>query len=148
MERLIATITLIIAFIVMASIFIPDRTVAGPSRSMHAPHDDGEHAPAATSHDPAPAHEIVHHDAFDSFSTDPHHGLTSLGSIEDECYRVNIWVTDLGARYSVHEAVTGELLGTLLTAEQVAAQFPEFDLPTIDFSAPSTLMMAEPHEDW
>ena len=116
MERLIAGITLGLAFLVMASIFVPERT--------HAGGETGHETPAG--------------------STDPHQGLRSLGTLEDDCYRVTIYATTHGPRFSVSDRYEGRELGALLTADQVGRYFPDLLLPGMDFSAPMHLMLVDP----
>jgi hypothetical protein len=117
-----ATIGLGAAYLVMASIFEPDRTEAQPGGRAVDRSRPG--APAdVTTEDDAP-------------STDAHHGLRSLGSLETGTYRVSIYSTGVGPRYSVYRRADDALLATLRTAEQIAAEFPDLPLSTIDFDAP------------
>jgi hypothetical protein len=122
MERLIAAVTLLICFLVMASIFAPGPTQAGER--------DG--------------HDQQHLQPEQGVSTDPHAGLLSLGMLEDSCYAVHIYATSHGPRYSIYDSTDGEELGVLLSAEQVERYFPELPLSRLDFSATTTLMLAEP----
>ena len=122
MERLIAGITLCIAFLVMASIIVPDPTAA---------HDEGFESTT----DGQPPLDVP--------TTDPHEGLVSLGSLESRGYFVEFYATSVGPRYTVCDGEGAEL-GILLSAEQVAEHFPELPLPQVDFSATSTIMLAEP----
>lgn len=120
-EKLVAGLALAFAFIVMAS-------VISPTSSEAVDHDDGSHAPA-------------HH----PLSTDPHEGLTSLGSLEGDKHYIFIYSTELGPRYSVYDATDGTELSVLITAERVAEWYPELPLPTIDFdTADRQIMLAEP----
>ncbi|MHC5005250.1 MAG: hypothetical protein ACYTJ0_19280 [Planctomycetota bacterium] len=125
-ERLIAGITLGIAFLVMASIIVPDPTEA----------HDGDHAATI-------GPDASHGEGPDLPSTDPHEGLRSLGSLDCNGYRLDVYATQVGPRYTVCDP-SGDELGVLLTAEQVQAYYPELPLPELDFSASSTIMMAEP----
>ncbi len=99
-QRLLVILALGAAFIVMASIFVPGRTRAGAEPdTARGPHR--------------------------SSSTDPHEGLLALGTLENGQYRVHIYATESGPRYSIYDAGTGEELGVLMTAEKVARLFPE-----------------------
>ena len=119
MERVLTAVVLVIAFLVMASVFAPDRTRAG----HHG--DKTDATPSAT-------------------SSDPHSHLMSLGTLESGRYRVDIYATADGPRYTVHDAADGSELGVLLTAEQVAEWFTDLQLPSTDFSASPTLMFTDP----
>lgn len=133
-KRIGITLGLGVAFIVMASIFSPDRTRAAndglsprePRTSLRA-RDDGDNAA----------------------STNAHEGLNSLGEIESGRYVIAIYSTDLGPRYTILARDSGEELGTLLSAAQVEQLLPEIDLKAMDFSTPSEdgpqqLMLTEP----
>ena len=129
MERVIAGVTLFISFLVMASIFVPESSHAG---------DEGSHG-AVNGH----ARDGDRH------STDPHAGLLSLGSVEEDCYAVHIYATSRGPRYSVYDMTNGEELGVLLSAEKVSEYFPDLPLPELDFSANTQLMLVDPTvDDW
>lgn len=131
LKRIAITVGLGIAFIMMASIFTPDRSRA----SDDLPRNRTPRARAAERADAAP-------------SADAHEGLNSLGVFETGRYAIAIYSTDLGPRYTIIARDSGEELGTLLTSEQVQQLLPEIDLNAIDFSATSdtqqTLMLAEP----
>lgn len=123
-QRILATAVLGVAFIGMASIFVPFNSQA---------QDGGTFGPRDSAHQASP-----------SFSTDPHEGLGSLGTLEQHCYHVHIYATDVGPRYSVYDSVTGEELAVLLNAERVAELFPDVPLPTMEFGAPMQLMHTDP----
>ena len=110
------------AFLVMASVFSPQRSKAGDLESVR--------------------------DGVDATSTNPHEGLRSLGSLESRAHIVNMYSTPDGARYSIYDRETGRELGVLMTPQRLHEWFPELQLPTVDFSAPTDgrvpLMMAEP----
>ena len=110
MERIVAGLALSIAFIVMASIFVPHATKA------------------------------------DDQSVDPHHGLTSLGSVENVRYIVDIYATQVGPRYTVTEKRSGERVAVLMDADRVQANFPDLPLPEMDMG-PTQLMLADPAVD-
>lgn len=109
-HRVLAILALGTAFLVMASVFSPQRMLAQPRRAT---------SPSQST----------------AASTDPHDGLRSLGSVESLSHVVRIYAAAQGPRYSVFTHA-GEELGVLMTAEQVARYFPELQLPEVDFSAP------------
>lgn len=141
-RRVIACLVLGSAFVVMASVFSPDRSKAGDvSVSADDPTNDSADAKSA-----GPRGRT----SIDSDSTNPHEGLRSLGTLESGGYTVHIYSTAVGPRYSVYESGTSRELGSLLTAEQVNQLLPELQLPALDFSAPSNsdspgaLMLSDP----
>ena len=122
-EKLVAGLSLGFAFIVMASIITPTDTAA--ENVEHGQHEDAGHS-----------------------STDPHVGLTSLGSIENGNYLMMIYGTDLGPRYSIYNRETSELLATLISAEKVQERFPDLPLQTMDFTTPDLLLFTDPHANF
>jgi len=133
LKRILITLSLGLAFIVMASIFSPDRSRASgdglaPRRSHHNQRNESANAE----------------------STNAHKGLNSLGVIESGRYDIAVYATDAGPRYTIVARDRGEDIGTLLTAEQVQLLLPEIDLKTLDFSASEgkaeQLMLADPNE--
>lgn len=126
-KRIAVTLGLGVAFIVMASIFSPDRSRAA----------DGVLSPRES------------RKADDRGSTNAHEGLRSLGEIESGRYTIAIYSTDAGPRYTIITRDSGKEIGTLLTASQVEQLLPEVDLKAMDFSSPPAdgpqqLMLAEP----
>jgi hypothetical protein len=109
-RRLCAAAGLVGAYIVMASVFSPDRSRAGSYQQIS---------------DPTAAIP----------STNPHEWLHSLGSLETLRYSVRMYSTDRGPRYSIYQATTGEELGVLLSADDVLRFFPDLDLRAIKFDA-------------
>ena len=138
-RRIIACIVLGFAFVVMASVFSPDRTKAGD-----VPRPSGDSGSRKTR---AVAPRSID---IDSDSTDPHEGLRSLGTLESRGYTIQIYATAVGPRYSIYEISTGRELGALLTVQQVNQLIPDLELPAADFSAPTdpdgsgVLMMTDP----
>lgn len=122
-EKLVAGLSLGFAFIVMASIFSPAHTVA--ENTGHEQHGDPGH-----------------------FSTDPHEGMTSLGSIENGNYRMMIYGTDFGPRYSIYNIETDELLATLISSEKVQERFPDLPLQTMEFTTPDILLFTNPQANF
>jgi len=122
MSRLIAGVTLGIAFLIMASIITPHDTTASDKPGN------------------------IHTDNLPS--TDPHYGLPSMGSIESLQYIVEMYRTDVGPRYSVRNREDGEIIATLRTAKQIEQEFPDIPLAKMDFSHSATLMMVDPNNNW
>jgi len=109
-HRVLAGLGLGSAFLIMASVFSPDRMMAQSTPSALRP-------------------------SAGRGSTDPHAGLQSLGSVESATHAVKIFATEDGPRYSVY-SIDGVELGVLMSAEQVHRFFPELQLPETDFSVP------------
>jgi len=116
-ERFLAGITLCLAFVLMASIFVPDFSQA-EQRAFPPADPESANAPAAD--------------------------FPSLGTIENGRYRVQILVGDRGPLYSVFDAATGRELAVHLSADEVAQRFPDLPIPDMDFDALPTLSTAEP----
>ena len=123
-ERLLVGLVLAIAFLFMASVFVP-----GSSRAQFV----GEEGEAASG----------------AYSAVAHEGLLSLGELESPQYRVKVFATTSGPRYNVFDS-HGVELGTLLTSEEVAHWFGEdLPLPKLRADTPQQLMHAEPlQSDW
>lgn len=137
MERVIAVAALGIAVIVMGSIIVPAESPAG-SLEQAGPHGSDE--PAGEEHD-------KHTEAERSGAI--HDDLPLLGTFESKRYRIQMYSTDIGVRYTVLDAETGESLGKLLSLEQAKRWFPDAALWDTDFSAPTesdndTIMYSEP----
>ena len=113
-HRLVASVILLIAFLVMASVFAPSRSQA---------HDR-----------PGPVG-----DATSSHSTSAAKSLPSLGRLESDRFTIKLFATHRGPRYSILDDKGAELAG-LLTAEQVAERFPDLPLPDVYADAPVQLM--------
>ncbi len=123
-ERLLVIVTLTLAFLFMASIFVPDESRAGNTQITD---DPGSSRPSANAHD----------------------GLSSLGEIKGVRHTVNIFATPDGPRYTIFDT-DGVEIGTLLSMRQVIRHFGD-DLPLEEFQAdaPVQLMHAEPiQSDW
>jgi hypothetical protein len=131
MQRLLAGLALIGAFLVMASVFVPLDTGAEPLVPLtpFEPHIPSPQSELDGSAPPWP-------------SVDPHEGLRSLGSLEQGSYIVFIYATEGGPRYTVYERSNNQEIATLLSAERVQELFPELPLPSIDFSGPRQIMLA------
>ncbi|MCZ6834135.1 MAG: hypothetical protein O7G85_00020 [Planctomycetota bacterium] len=121
-EKLVAGLALSFALIVMASIISPSSSVA-------------EHKSSTSDH-----HE-------NAYSTDPHEGLASLGSLEGKRYVIEAYATEHGPRYSIYNISNHEVLSVLITSERVSNWYPEVNLSEIRFDSPTALMMVDPQSD-
>ena len=124
-ERLLVAVVFALAFLFMASVFVPTRSQA------------------QRRNDPSNA-------STGQYSTNAHEGLKLLGELESRQYRVKVFATAAGPRYSVVDRVNGEELGTLMTAEQIARHFgEELNLPEMQAGALHGLMYVDPpSHDW
>ena len=145
-KRIAITVALGLAFIVMASIFKPDRSTAGNGqRAINRSQPSA--VPVRQPGDRAASAEGI---GLATLSADAHAGLQSLGVVESGRYLIAIFSTDVGPRYTIVDAQSQHELGTLLSPEQVRLLLPEIDLKGMDFSAPTgmqPLMLAEPRDD-
>lgn len=127
LRRVLVGLSCVLAFLVMASVITPEQTRAGGVQNQHPwpgiPPRSVEHAALSARQ-----------------STDAHSGLQSLGSIEDRGMCVTIYATEVGPRYTIHDAKTGEELGTLLSLEQAQRAFPDLDLGGMEFNAMPLLL--------
>lgn len=125
-QRLATFAALAVAFLIMASVFVPDRTRAEGNGSL-----SGEALGP---------------------STDPHDGLISLGTLETGRYMITIYASARSPLYSIRDRDGGEL-GALLTPEQVEARFPDLPIRKLEFSAeteasrPLLIMRADPADE-
>ncbi len=123
-ERLLVIVSLSLAFLFMASVFVPNESRAGNAQIAD---DPGIALPSADAHD----------------------GLYSLGEIKGLRQTVKIFATPEGPRYTIYDT-DGVEIGTLLSIRQVIQHFND-DLPLGEFQAdaPVKLMHAEPiQSDW
>lgn len=119
-QRMVVAIMMCIAFVVMASVFVPLQSGAN---------DRWNAAEPALSHDD---------------SVDPHEGLASIGSFEHHKYLIRVYATDGGPRFSIYSTEDGSEVAALMSAANVTRHFPEIPIEGTDFSAPFQLMRAEP----
>ncbi|MEM7228311.1 MAG: hypothetical protein AAF432_05775 [Planctomycetota bacterium] len=158
MQRVLAAMVLLVAFLVMASVISPDSGQAAGHADDH--HADGHHADhAAHDHgsdahhhdDASHAHE-EHADEHESHASEHAHGANDhhgskaieLGSIEGRDHIARILSTDDGPRYTIIDAHSHEILAELITAEEVSTLFPEIPLDVTFEPGTETLMLAEP----
>ncbi len=123
-QRLIVALVMVIAFLFMASVFVP-----GSSRAQF----EGDEGEADSRTNSAAALQ----------------GLLSLGELESPQYRVKVFATTSGPRYNVFDS-DGVEVGTLLTSAEMARWFGEdLPLPKLRADTPQQLMHAEPLQgDW
>lgn len=124
MERLLVIVSLTLAFLFMASIFVPNESRAGNDQIAD---DPGTSLPSVYAHD----------------------GLSSLGELKGPRHTVKIFATSEGPRYSILDT-DGVEIGTLLSMRQLIWHFGD-DLPLGKFRAEAAvqLMHAEPiQSDW
>ncbi len=123
-ERLLVIVSLTLAFLFMASIFVPDDSRAGNARTAA---DPGTSLPSADAHD----------------------GLASLGELKGVRHTVKIFATPEGPRYSIFDT-DGVEIGTLLSKGQVIRHFgDDLPLPELRADTPVQLIHAEPiRSDW
>ncbi len=123
-QRLLVIVSLTLAFLFMASVFVPNESRAGNAQIAD---DPGISLP----------------------SVDAHDGLSSLGELKGVRHTVKIFATPDGPRYSIFDT-DGVEIGTLLSIRQVIRHFGD-DLPLGEFQAdaPVQLMHVEPiQSDW
>ena len=123
-ERLLVIVSLTLAFLFMASIFVPNQSRAGNGPIAA---DPGTSLP----------------------SVDAHAGLSSLGEIKGVRHTVKIFATSAGPRYTIFDT-DGVEIGTLLSMRQVIRHFgDDLPLPDLQADAPVQLMHVEPiQSDW
>jgi len=122
-ERLLVIVSLTLAFLFMASVFVPNESRAGNAQTVD---DPGASLP----------------------SVDAHAGLSSLGEIKGVRHTVNIFATSDGPRYTIF-GPDGMEIGTLLSMRQVIQHFDDLPLGEFQADAPVQLMHTEPiQSDW
>ena len=117
-RHLAVTAALIGGFLVMASVFAPDRLQAGP---------EGAAVPTWV--------ELPS----EYYSSEFRQDMFLLGQIESGEYTVKFYATAEGPRYSVYDASGAELAG-LLTPEQIADRFPGLPLTDAYAEVPLRIM--------
>ena len=109
-QHLVATVALLAAFLVMASIFAPDQLTAGPV--------------------PVPSQR---------YSSEFRENMSLLGEIESNEYRVEFYATANGPLYTVYDK-NGVELAELLTPRQIADRFPSLPLTDAQAEVPLKMM--------
>jgi hypothetical protein len=109
----LAGITLGVAFLFMASIFVPGRLQAGG--------DDLPDVPST------------------AYSAEAIEDMTPLGQIEGNEYTVKFYATPTGPLCSVYDG-DGKEVAALLTLSQAHERFPDLALPTATADVPLAIM--------
>ena len=125
-RHLAVTAALVGGFLVMASVFAPDRLQAG-----------GEGASV-----PAPIELPSEY-----YSSEFRRDMSLLGQIESGEYTVKFYGTADGPLYSVYDA-SGTELAELLTPRQIADRFPSLPLTDAHAVVPLRIMGTDVGPDW
>ncbi len=125
-RHLAVTAALIGAFLVMASVFAPDRLQAGGGGT------------AETGPIELPS---------EYYSSEFRQNMTLLGEIQDGEYTVKFYATADGPLYSVYDK-TGAELAELLTPRQIADQFPTLPLTDAHAVVPLRIMGTDVGPNW
>lgn len=125
-RHLAVTAALIGGFLVMASVFAPDRLQAG---------GEGAVGPAGI--------ELPS----EYYSSEFRHNLTLLGEIESGQYTVKFYATAEGPLYSVYDS-SGVELAELLTPRQIADRFPTLPLTDAHAEVPLRIMGTDVGPNW
>lgn len=112
LKKLAVAATLVVAFLFMASIFVPGRLQADEEPSSPPP--------------PALSSEVLDN-------------LLPLGHIEGLHYTIDVYATPTGPLYTVHDS-SGFTVGELLTPGQIAQRFPDITLPDAVADVPLEMM--------
>lgn len=120
--KILLAVTLLAAFGVMTSIFMPRGTVATqdqPGRTIVVPPP----LPA----NPTATNRSDENAAGTDSERDPHDGFTLLGTLESGTYHVEMYAAEEGVLYSVYDP-SGQLLGLLMSADEAEAWFSDLHL--------------------
>ena len=124
-RRFVASVLFVGAFLVMASIFAPDRLQAqlevGP--------------------------EPVRVERPSRYSTDFPGAMTLLGEIESGEHTVKFYATEDGPLYTVYDK-SGSMLAELLTPDQVADRFPTLPLTDAHAEVPLKIIGTDVGPNW
>ena len=123
-QHLVATVALLAAFLVMASIFAPDQLTAGP-----------ELGPVPV---PIPSQQ---------YSSEFRANMSLLGEIESNDYRIKFYATANGPLYTVYDK-NGVELAELLTPRQIADRFPSLPLTDAQAEVPLKMMGTDVGGRW
>lgn len=126
LQRILAAMAMCAAFLVMASVFVPLHSDAGDGMFFQLEGDDSRQHP----------------------SVDPHEGLESIGELEHRHYRVRVFATDGGPRFTLYDAENDSEIAALMSAERIAELFPELPLDSMDFSSPTQIMLLDTQSAW
>ena len=114
-ERIVAGLSLCLGFLFMASVFAPDFSHAREEMLPPVPRPVDRAAPPPT----------------------------SLGTIEDDAFFVEIIATVEGPRYSVIRREDQVEIATMLTAEELTATFPELSVEGMELDSSATRFDAD-----
>lgn len=112
--------TLVVAFVVMASIFVPGRTQAVEENSA------------------VPS---------EAYSAESRENMALIGELEGEHYTVKFYATPYGPLYSVY-GQDGAELADLLTAADLADRFPDLPLTDAHADVPYKTMGTDVGPNW
>ena len=121
-QHLVATTTLLVAFLVMASIFAPAQLTAVPTGGPYQ----------------GPSQQ---------YSSEFRENMSLLGEIESNEYRVKFYATAKGPLYTVYDK-NGVELAELLTPRQIADQFPSLPLTDAQAEVPLKMMGTDVGGRW
>ncbi len=121
-QHLVATAALLVAFLVMASIFAPVQVTAVPALGPIA----------------GPSQQ---------YSSEFHGNMALLGEIESNDYRIKFYATAKGPLYTVYDK-NGVELAELLTPRQIADQFPSLPLTDAQADVPLKMMGTDVGGRW
>lgn len=125
-RHLAVTAALLGGFLVMASVFAPDRLQAGGEGAV-------ETAPIELSSE--------------YYSSEFHRNMSLLGEIESGQYTVKFYATADGPLYSVYDT-SGTELAELLTPQQIADRFPALPLTDAHAEVPLRIMGTDVGSNW
>ena len=121
-QHLLATVALLVAFLVMASIFAPTRLTAVPAVGPYQ----------------GPSQQ---------YSSEFRENMSLLGEIESNDYRIEFYATAKGPLYTVYDK-DGVELAALLTPRQIADQFPSLSLTDAQAEVPLKMMGTDVGGRW
>ena len=125
-QHVVATATLLVAFLVMASIFAPAELTAvpagGPYQGPYQQHSQ-------------------------QYSSEFRENMSLLGEIESNDYRVKFFASAKGPLYTVYDK-NGVELAELLTPRQIADQFPSLPLTDAQAEVPLKMMGTDVGGRW
>ncbi len=124
-RRFVASVLLVGAFLVMASIFAPD--------------------PLQAQLDGVPKHVVIERPS--RYSSDFLLAMTLLGEIESGEHTVKFYATEDGPLYSVYDK-SGRMLAELITPDQIADRFPTLPLTDAHAEVPLKIIGTDVGPNW
>ncbi len=119
-RNIVVAATLVAAFLVMASIFVPDRTEAVEEQP------------------PVPS---------EAYSAEARENMSLIGELEGDQYTVKFYATPHGPLYSVYDR-NGAELADLVTAADIAERFPDLQLTDAYADVPYRTMGTDVGPHW